>query len=101
MSSSDGKDGPKPWVEPQSDRRLSDRILTAFHHAREQKDFEVAEQLLRIFEVMLTRRPDPPVPNRRRQQNRESLVAALEWLWSERQRHPGYQAGGSRDATAS
>jgi hypothetical protein len=101
MSRSDEEGGPKPWVEPHSGRRLSDKILIAFHHAGEQRDFEVAEQLLQVFEVMLARRPDPMAPDRRRQQNRESLVAAYEWLWSQRQRYSGYEAEDSSDATAS
>jgi hypothetical protein len=42
---------------PRYTRRLSDKILIAFHHACDQADFEVAEQLLHILEMMLTRRP--------------------------------------------
>ena len=40
---------------PRYTRRLTDRILIAFHHACDQGDFEVAEQLLDILEMMLTR----------------------------------------------
>ncbi len=69
---------------PRHSRRLSDKILIAFHHACDQGDFEVAEQLLRILDLMLTRRPVPPDANRRR--NMESLVAAHERLWH--LRHP-------------
>lgn len=69
---------------PRHSRRLSDKILIAFHHACDQADFEVAEQLLRILELMLTRRPVSPDQNRRR--NMESLVAAHERLWH--LRHP-------------
>ena len=65
-------------------RRLSDKILIAFHHACDQADFEVAEQLLRTLEMMMTRRPVAPDANRRR--NMESLVAAHERLWH--LRHP-------------
>lgn len=65
-------------------RRLSDKILIAFHHACDQADFEVAEQLLRTLEMMMTRRPVTPDSNRRR--NMESLVAAHERLWH--LRHP-------------
>ena len=65
-------------------RRLSDKILIAFHHACDQSDFEVAEQLLHILEMMLTRRPLTPDGTRRR--NMESLVAAHERLWH--LRHP-------------
>jgi hypothetical protein len=60
-------------------RRLSDKILIAFHHACDQSDFEVAQQLLQILEMMLTRRPLTPDGTRRR--NMESLVAAHERLW--------------------
>jgi hypothetical protein len=69
---------------PRHSRRLSDKILIAFHHACDQGDFEVAEQLLRVLDMMMTRRPVPPDANRRR--NMESLVAAHERLWH--LRHP-------------
>ena len=69
---------------PRYSRRLSDKILIAFHHACDQADFEVAEQLLRVLEGMLTRRPLNPDNNRRR--SLETLVAAYERLWY--LRHP-------------
>lgn len=69
---------------PRYSRRLSDKVLIAFHHACDQADFEVAEQLLHILEMMLTRRPLTPDGTRRR--NMESLVAAHERLWH--LRHP-------------
>lgn len=69
---------------PRYSRRLSDKILIAFHHACDQAEFEVAEQLLHILEMMLTRRPLTPDGTRRR--NMESLVAAHERLWH--LRHP-------------
>ena len=65
-------------------RRLSDKVLVAFHHACDQGDFEVAENLLHVLEMMLTRRPLTPDGTRRR--NMESLVAAHERLWH--LRHP-------------
>jgi hypothetical protein len=71
---------------PRYSRRLSDKILIAFHHACDQADFEVAEQLLHILEMMLTRRPLTPDGTRRR--NMESLVAAHERLWH--LRHPDH-----------
>ena len=73
-----------PTGAPRYSRRLSDKILIAFHHACDQGDFEVAEQLLHILEMMLTRRPLTPDGTRRR--NMESLVAAHERLWH--LRHP-------------
>jgi hypothetical protein len=69
---------------PRYSRRLSDKVLIAFHHACDQADFEVAEQLLHILERMLRRRPLTPDGTRRR--NMESLVAAHERLWH--LRHP-------------
>ena len=70
---------------PRYSRRLSDKVLIAFHHACDQSDFEVAEQLLHILEMMLTRRPLTPDGTRRR--NMESLVAAHERLWHLRHPH--------------
>ena len=69
---------------PRYSRRLSDKILIAFHQACDQADFEIAEQLLHILEMMLRRRPLTPDTNRRR--SMESLVAAHERLWY--LRHP-------------
>ena len=68
---------------PRQTRRLPDKILVAFHSACDQGDFEVAESLLQILELMLTRRPTAPGVSRRR--NMESLVAAHERLWHLRQ----------------
>jgi hypothetical protein len=64
---------------PRYSRRLSDKILIAFHHACDQSDFEIAEQLLRVLENLLNRRPVNPDANRRR--SMETLVAAYERLW--------------------
>ena len=61
-------------------RRLADKILVAFHQACDLADFEVAESLLRLLEVMVSRRPLPSDGNRRR--SMESLVAAHERLWN-------------------
>lgn len=69
---------------PRQGRRLSDKILVAFHQACDQGDYEVADQLLRVLEMMLTRRTVAPDSNRRR--NIETLVAAHERLWH--LRHP-------------
>ncbi|WP_241665441.1 hypothetical protein [Teichococcus oryzae] len=66
---------------------MSDKILIAFHQACDQNDFEIAEELLRILEKMVTRRPVQPDNNRRK--NMESLVAAHERLWL--LRHPETQ----------
>ncbi|WP_424137557.1 hypothetical protein [Roseomonas chloroacetimidivorans] len=84
----DEPEGSKPpgrsSAAPRQTRRLTDKILIAFHHACDQGDFEVAEEMLRILEMMITRRTTTPDPNRRK--NMESLVAAHERLWL--LRHP-------------
>jgi hypothetical protein len=79
-----GREVASTGTAPRYSRRLSDKVLIAFHHACDQGDFEVAEQLLHILEMMLTRRPLTPDGTRRR--NMESLVAAYERLWH--LRHP-------------
>ena len=73
---------------PRYSRRLSDKILIAFHHACDQGDLDVAEQLLHVVEGLLTRRPLVPDGSRRR--NAESLVAAYERLWH--LQHPAVEA---------
>ncbi len=70
---------------PRYTRRLSDKILIAFQHACDQYDFEVAEQLLRILDIMLTRQPAASDGTMRR--NVEILVAAHERLWHLRHQH--------------
>jgi hypothetical protein len=82
-----GRDGPAA-AAPRYTRRLSDKILIAFHHACDQADFEIAEQLLRTLEILIMRRPLTPDSNRRR--GMESLVAAHERLWH--LRHTGDQS---------
>jgi hypothetical protein len=71
-------------VPPRHGRRLSDKILVAFHHACDAQDLAVAEQLLKTLEGMLTRRGVPAEQNRRKAL--ESLVAAHERLWHLRHR---------------
>jgi hypothetical protein len=77
----EGGGGRGPAAPPRYTRRLSDKILIAFHHACDQGDFEVADELLRVLEMMFTRRPTMPVPDSNRRKNMESLVAAHERLW--------------------
>jgi hypothetical protein len=96
---SESEDPPRePGAAPRYARRLSDKILIAFHQACDQADYDliafnqacdqadydVAEQLLHILEQMLKRRPTSSDTNRRR--SMESLVAAHERLWY--LRHP-------------
>lgn len=71
-------------LAPRSGRRLTDKILLAFHHACDDGDYEVAEQLLQILEATLTRRNSLMDSTRRK--SLESLVAAHERLWY--LRHP-------------
>ncbi len=61
-------------------RRLEDKLLVAFHHACDVSDIEVARHVLQVLELMLSRKPSQPDPNRRR--NMEGLVAAHERLWN-------------------
>ena len=73
-------------MSPRQGRRLSDKILVAFHHACDAQDLVVAEQLLKTLEIMLTRRGVPVEQNRRK--SLESLVAAHERLWHLRHKEP-------------
>ncbi len=77
-------EGPVANSVPRQGRRLSDKILVAFHHACDAQDLVVAEQLLKTLETMLTRRGAPSEQNRRKAL--ESLVAAHERLWHLRHR---------------
>jgi hypothetical protein len=65
-------------------RRLTDKILVAFHHACDQSDFEIAMKLLRVLETILTRRPT--ISDQTERRSRETFVAAHERLW--KLRHP-------------
>jgi hypothetical protein len=69
---------------PRQTRRLTDKILLAFHQACDQRDLEVADELLRVLEMIVSRREVKPGQNRRK--SIESLVAAHERLWY--LRHP-------------
>ena len=73
-----------PAPEPRYTRRLSDKILIAFHQACDQRDIDVARELLDVLEFMATRKPNLPTGADRR--SRETLVAAHERLWQ--LRHP-------------
>lgn len=60
-------------------RRLSDKILIAFHQACDTPDLEIAGHLLRLLEIMLMR---PPIHlDGRQRHNAEGFVAAHERLW--------------------
>ena len=77
-------DAPQAAALPRHSRRLFDKILMSFHHACDTADYDVAEQLLAVLELMTRRRPRPEDGNRRR--SVEGLVAAHERLWH--LRHP-------------
>ena len=50
---SDVQDDRMTATVPRYTRRLSDKILVAFHHACDQGDFEVAERLLKVAEMTI------------------------------------------------
>ena len=80
----DVQDVGKTGTPPRYSRRLSDKILVAFHHACDQQERDIASELLKVLELLLMQRGSPADLGRRR--NMESLVAAHERLWS--LRHP-------------
>ena len=80
----DGSADRRATIGPRYTRRLSDKILISFHHACDQADFDVANDLLVILEKML-KRPNAGSDSNRRK-SIESLVAAHERLWL--LRHP-------------
>jgi hypothetical protein len=54
-------------------------------HACEHGEFEVAEQLTRVLEMIINRGP-PDQVGHRRQRDKETLVATYGWLWQQRRR---------------
>jgi hypothetical protein len=81
---SDPPDNSTAARAPRYMRRLSDKILIAFHQACDQRDLEVAERLLAVLETVISGRwHQSTAPDRR---GKESLVAAHERLWD--LRHP-------------
>ena len=73
---------------PRYTRRLSDKILIAFHQACDQADFEVAERLLKVLESMIAaQRRARALRGSERRRDEDTLVAAYERLWQ--LRHPG------------
>jgi hypothetical protein len=65
---------------PTGIRRLSDKILVAFHHACDQGEIETAGHLLSVLEFAMKRTPG------RDRRAQDGLVAAHERLWP--LRHP-------------
>jgi hypothetical protein len=66
-------------TKQKSARSMPDKILVAFHHACDSKDFEVAARLLVSAEAALSSN-DSLAPLKRRRAM-EGLVAAHERLW--------------------
>jgi hypothetical protein len=64
---------------PRYTRRLSDKILIAFHQSCDQNDVETARQLLNVLDFMVLRQPTGMGGEKRR--IKETLVAAHERLW--------------------
>ena len=60
-------------------RRLSDKILHAFHHACDYQDYSAAEELLRVAEGAIVRHK--PQMGGQRRNELEHLVAAHARLW--------------------
>jgi len=73
-----------PTSLPRRTRRLSDKVLVAFHQACDTSDLEMAARLLSILETILARRSVEVDRNHRR--SIEDLVAAHERMWH--LRHP-------------
>ena len=86
---SDVQDDRMTATVPRYTRRLSDKILVAFHHACDQGDFEVAERLLKVAEMMIAN-PRLSQPGTERRRDKETLVAAHERLWQLRHPDPGW-----------
>lgn len=75
----DIEDLPRPSLPSQPsryNRRLTDKIFLAFHHACDQDDLQVATQLVSILEMLTARIPLNENANRRRDLG--NLVAAYE-----------------------
>lgn len=94
LASPSPRDDPFGKKQPRYARRLSDKILIAFHHACDERDIEVAWELLNALEFMTLRRSVLPTGAERRA--KEGLVAAHERLWH--LRYPDDPC--SRDQTA-
>jgi hypothetical protein len=84
---SDVSDDTMTATAPRYTRRLSDKILIAFHLACDQADFEVAERLLKVAETVLAVPKETPIDR-----ERETLVAAHERLWQLRHPNAGEEA---------
>jgi hypothetical protein len=83
----DVSDNTMTATAPRYTRRLSDKILIAFHQACDQADFEVAERLLKVLEAMIAaQRRARALRGSERRRDQDTLLAAHERLWQ--LRHP-------------
>jgi hypothetical protein len=83
----DVSDNTMTATAPRYTRRLSDKILIAFHQACDQADFEVAERLLKVLESMIAaQRRASALRGSERRRDQDTLIAAHERLWQ--LRHP-------------
>jgi hypothetical protein len=80
----DGSNEQRTSSLPRYTRRLSDKILIAFHQGCDQNDVEVAQCLLAILDFMVQRPPTDMEGGERR--TKANLAAAHERLWQ--MRHP-------------
>ena len=69
---------PHPPPTVRYTKRLFNKILVAFHRACDQKDNEIALELLRVLDFMATRKP--PLSGGEVRRIKQSLVAAYERL---------------------
>jgi hypothetical protein len=79
---------PAPVEAHRQKRRLSDKILSAFHQACDQEDIAVAWELLHLLDAMAMQWTGDGTGGQRRR--RDTLVAAHERLWV--LRHPQREA---------
>jgi hypothetical protein len=79
---------PAPGDAQRQKRRLSDKILSAFHQACDQEDIVVAWELLHLLDAMALQWTGDAGGRQRRR--RDTLVAAHERLWV--LRHPEHKA---------
>jgi hypothetical protein len=82
---SDVSDDTMTATAPRYTRRLSDKILIAFHQACDQADFDVAVRLLKVLETVIAAPPPVRAPRGGRR-DQGALIAAHERLWQ--LRHP-------------
>lgn len=86
-----------PTDKERYNRRLSDKIQTAFEHACEERELDVAGELLETLELVLLRSPPRP---ERREALLTPLIACHQRLWHLRAIAQGRLAATSGDEDA-